>query len=132
MANDKDKNNKKLRFFNEPTTQFIRDLIDQSVLKEINLLDSLVEHIKLISTQVLEQELNEIKITSDINNEKIICSDEIKAKEVTADELGNIYFIGKNYEPPFSYCHIVRIYESKFVIEDLKTGGTNMIHTLLN
>ena len=113
MANDKDKDNQKLRFFNEPTTQFIRDLIDQSVLKEINLLDSLVEHIKLISTQVLEQELNVIKIISDINNDKIICSDEIKAKEVTADELDNIYFIGKHYEPPFRYY----INDGKFVIE---------------
>jgi len=114
MANDKEKNSQQLRFFNEPTIQFIRDLIDQSSMKEINLLDSLVEHIKVISIQVLEKELNEIKIaTIDNNTEKIICEEEIKAKEVTADELDNIYFIGKDYEPPYRYY----INEGKFVIE---------------
>ena len=116
MANEKDKNDGKLRYFNEPTTQFIRDLIDQSVLKEINLLDSLVEHIKFISIQVLEKELNEIKIVQGENNtEKIICLEDIKAKEVTADELDNIYFIGKHYEPPFRYYKNEK--EGKFVIE---------------
>ena len=57
--------------------------------------------------------MNEIKIISDINNEKIICSNEIKAKEITADELDNIYFIGKHYQPPFKYY----INDGKFVIE---------------
>ena len=59
--------------------------------------------------------MNEIKIISDINNEKIICSNEIKAKEITADELDNIYFIGKHYEPPFRYYKNEK--EGKFVIE---------------
>ena len=114
MANDKEKKSQELRYFNDPTIQFIRNLIDQSANKDINLLESLVEHIKFISIQVLEKELNEIKIVSDKNNtEKIICEEEIKAKEVTADELDNIYFIGKDYEPPFRYY----INEGIFVIE---------------
>ena len=82
-------------------------------LERNKFIDSLVEHIKLVSTQLLEQELNEIKVISDINDEKIICSDEIKAKEITADELDNIYFIGKHYQPPFKYY----INDGKFVIE---------------
>ena len=57
--------------------------------------------------------MNEIKIISDINNEKIICSNEIKAKEITTDELDNIYFIGKHYEPLFRYY----INDGKFVFE---------------
>ena len=114
MANDIDKNNQQLRFFNEPTTQFIRDQIDHSVMKDINLLESLVEHIKDISIQVLEKELNEIQIVQGANNnEKLICKEDIKAKEVTADELDNIYFVGKDYEPPFRYYKN----EGKFVIE---------------
>ena len=52
MDNDKDKisqKSQKLRFFNEPITQFIRNLIDQSSIKRINLLDCFVEYIKFIS-----------------------------------------------------------------------------------
>ena len=114
MANDIDKDNQQLRYFNEPTTQFIKDQIDHSVMKDINLLDSLVEHIKDISIQVLEKELNEIKIVQENNDkEKLICEEEIKAKKVTADKLDNIYFIGKDYEPPFRYYKN----DGKFVIE---------------
>ena len=114
MANDIDKDNQQLRYFNEPTTQFIKDQIDHSVMKDINLLDSLVEHIKDISIQVLEKELNEIKIVQENNDkEKLNCEEEIKAKKVTADKLDNIYFIGKDYEPPFRYYKN----DGKFVIE---------------
>jgi len=114
MANDKDKNSQKLRFFNELTIQFIRNLIDLSVNKKINLLESLVEHIKIISYGVLEKELNEIKIVPDKNNnEKIICSEEINIKKLKADELDNNDFVGKYYMPPFRYYKN----DGKFVIE---------------
>lgn len=100
MANDTNKDSNEIRYFNEPTIKFIKDEIDQTINKEINILDKLIEHIKIISSQVLEKELKDINITQD---DKIVCKEEIKPKEVTADELDNIHFIGKEYEPPFRF-----------------------------
>ena len=37
MANDKDKNSQKLRSFNEPTIQFIRDLIGTHVFLKVQI-----------------------------------------------------------------------------------------------
>ena len=114
LANDVNKNSNDISFFNKPTIQFIRNKINKIKIKKINILDNLIDHIKAISNQVLEKELNEIKIISDNNdNKKIICKEEIKAKEVTADELDNIYFVGKDYEPPFRYYKN----DEKFTIE---------------
>ncbi len=114
MANDKDKNSQKLSSFNEPTIQFIRNLIDSSFKKNINLLISLVEHIKFIYIKILKKDLNEIKIVPYKNNiEKITYTEEINIKKVAEDEFGNINFIGKYYEPPFRYYKN----ENKFVIE---------------
>lgn len=48
-------------------------------------------------------------------NDYLICNDEIEPKEVTADELNNISFVGKEYEPPYRYY--VNEQEKKFVIE---------------
>lgn len=108
MANDFERNNNKsqnqeIRYFNKPTIEFIRKLITQSVNKDINLLNELLEHIKLISGQVLENEIKNINIYEEKNKNFIKCEEEIIPKEVTADELDNIYFIGKEYEPPFRY-----------------------------
>ena len=115
LANDTNRNSNEIRFFNEPTIKYIRDLIDHTIIKPVNILQNLINHIKIISNQVLENELNDVQIIKNNNNndEKIICSEKIKAKEVTADELDNIHFIGKEYEPPFRYYKL----NDKFIIE---------------
>ena len=109
MGNDGNEGTNEVRYFNEPTIQFIRDSIDQTVNKKMNILEQLKEHIKSISSQVLEEELTDVQIRDD----RIICNEKIKPKEVTADELDNIHFIGKEYEPPFRYYKI----NGKFTIE---------------
>ena len=117
MGNDANRETGKVRFFNEPTITAIRDRIDLSINKKINIFEKLREHIKIISSQVLENELKNIEIIKEEkkgpNFEKIICKEEIKPKEVTADELNNIYFIGKEYEPPFRYYKL----GEKFTVE---------------
>lgn len=118
MANDFERNNnqrqnEQIRYFNAPTIDFIRNNITQHINKDINILEKLIEHIKYISSQVLENELKEIKIIDSNNNQLIKCEEKIIPKEVTADELDNIYFVGKEYEPPFRYYRN----EKQFIIE---------------
>ena len=115
MGNDVNRENGRINYFNEPTIQFIRNKIDSATNKNIDIFTKLIEHIKLISSQVLENEIKNIDIIKEnnFNIEKIICKDDIKPKEVTADELNNIFFIGKEYEPPYRYYKI----DNKLTIE---------------
>lgn len=104
IANDSDKNNKdQVGYFNEPTINYIRNNLTLSVKKDINLLDELRQHIQNISSLVLNKSLENVEIIKKQNNEYIICNEEIEPKEVTADELNNIYFIGKEYTPLYRY-----------------------------
>ena len=115
MANDLNDKNNNVRFFNNPTIEFIRDLLDTAINKEFDLLSKLKEHIEIISNQVLDVGLKEVKIIkSDMDdNELIKCDENIKPNDVTADELDNISFVGKEFLPPHRYY----INEDKFTIE---------------
>lgn len=105
MANDKEVNGSKGgRFFNTPTINFIRTKINQTVNKNFNILEKLIEHIRDISNQVLEKNISNIQTVNESNNKDLIkCDEEIIPKRVTADVLDNIYFVGKDYEPPYRY-----------------------------
>ena len=105
MANDKEVNGSKGgRFFNTPTINFIRTKINQTVNKNFNILEKLIEHIRDISNQVLEKNISNIQTVHESNNKDLIkCDEEIIPKRVTADVLDNIYFVGKDYEPPYRY-----------------------------
>ena len=105
MANDTKKDGEKGgRYFNTPTINFIRTKINQTINKDLNILEKLKEHIKNISNQVLENNITKIDIENVSNSKDLIKSDEvINPKKVTADVLDNIYFVGKDYEPPYRY-----------------------------
>ena len=124
MANDLNNKNNNIRFFNNPTIEFIRNLLDISVNKEFDLLTKLKEHIEIISNQVLDIGLKEVKIVKSdkSDNELIKCEEAIKPKDVTADELDNISFIGKEFLPPHRYY----INKDKFTIEIQICSKINM------
>ena len=115
MANDTNKNDKNIRYFNMPTIKYIRDELDLAVKKNVDLLTKLKEHIEIISNQVLVNGIKNISIEKSNNgtNDLIICNDMIQPKDVNADELDNIYFVGKEYVPPHRYY----IKDDKFTIE---------------
>jgi hypothetical protein len=111
LANDREDNSEDIKFYNKTTISFIRDYIDTRINKETNIIKQLREHIKDISASVLTKELNSIIKSDDIN--LIKCEEDFEPKEITADELDNIYFIGKDYEPAYKYY----IKDGKLVIE---------------
>ena len=77
----------------------LKDYIDTKINKSLNLFEKLIEHVTDISSSVLTKELTSITL----NNDNIKCSEEIRPKEIIADELDNIIFIGKDYEPSYGY-----------------------------
>ena len=85
--------------YNDSTIKFIKDYIDTKINKSLNLFEKLIEHVTDISSSVLTKELTSITL----NNDNIKCSEEIRPKEIIADELDNIIFIGKDYEPSYGY-----------------------------
>ena len=101
IANDTSNNSADIRYYNKTAISFIRNYIDTTINKETNIIRQLKEHIKDISTSVLTKELNSIINTEDID--LIKCEEEFECKEITADEVDNIYFIGKDYEPSYKY-----------------------------
>ena len=98
-----------IKCYNNSTIAYIRDYIDTRVIRETKIIDTLIEHINTISTSVLK---NELKITNE-NLKVIKCNEEIEPKEIIADELDNITFIGKDYEPSYRYYKM----DNQFIIE---------------
>ena len=105
MANDTEKDGKNEgRFFNSPTIDFIRNKINQTINKGIDIHEKLIEHIKNISNQVLENNIENVEISVISNSQSLIkCNGQIKPKKITADVLDNIFFISNDYEPPYRY-----------------------------
>ena len=99
---DDKKDNKKqknLEKYNETTLKFIKTCMKIQRKKPKSLLTSFKEHIANISSYVLKNKINpEIK-------EDVIKSEDkdITPKEFKADEHDNIIFIGKYYEPLYSF-----------------------------
>ena len=111
LANDRSENSEDIKYYNKTAIEFIRDYIDTQINKESNIIKRLREHIKDISSSVLTKELDSIIKTEDLD--LIKCEEDFEPKEITADELDNITFIGKDYEPPYRYY----IKENKLIIE---------------
>lgn len=90
-----------IKYYNDSTIKYIQNFIDIGVVKESSIIKKLKEHIKEISSSVLMKELNSITKNEDLD--LIKCEEEIEPKEIIADELDNVTFIGKDYEPLTEY-----------------------------
>lgn len=98
FAND-EKKSEEIDYYNETTLNYIRTCIKMERKKQKDLIKQLIDHIKNISSFVLQNEISP-KIEGDL----IKCdSQEIVPKDIKADELDNINFIGKEYEPHHRY-----------------------------
>ena len=99
---DDKKDNKRQKNFekyNKTTLNFIRDFMTIKIKKQKSLLTSFLGHIANISSYVLKNKINpEIK-------EDVIKSEDkgVAPKKFIADEHDNIIFIGKYYEPLYSF-----------------------------
>ena len=99
---DKKKDIKKkdnLEKYNNTTLDYIRTCIKVERKKPKNLFENFLEHIKNISSNVLKNQ-----VIPKIEGDYIKCNDKnIIPKEIRADELDNVIFIGKDYEPLYKF-----------------------------
>ena len=100
LVNDSEEN-KDSRFYNNSTIEFIRNYIDTRSVTDINIIKKFRNHIKISSSLVLINELKSIAESDD--RDKIQCKEPIEPKEINADELDNITFVGEEYEPTYRY-----------------------------
>ena len=89
-----------MKYYNKSVLDFIKKKIRTSTGKSSNIVNDLIEHIKYISSTALIKELDPIL---NRKNNVIKCSESIQPKEILADELDNIIFVGKEYEPMYRY-----------------------------
>ena len=104
-------NSKELKNFNESTINFIKNYIDIKVNKKTNIIEALTEHVNNLSSLVLKNKIN-IKVNEKLDLIKYEDQNEIEPKEIIADELDNITFIGNYYEPNYRYYKK----DNKFII----------------
>jgi len=97
FAND-EKKNKEIDVYNKTTLDYIETLIKMGRKNQNNLFEKVINHIKNISSFVLQKE-----IIPKIENNLIKCEESIIPKDIKADELDNIIFIGKEFEPLHRY-----------------------------
>jgi hypothetical protein len=97
FAND-EKKSQEIDYYNETTLNYIRTCIKMERKKPKDLFKQLINHIKNISSFVLQNE-----ISPKIEDDLIKCNQEVAPKDIKADELDNINFIGKEYEPHHRY-----------------------------
>jgi hypothetical protein len=97
FAND-EKKSEEIDVYNKTTLDFIETCIKLGRKNQNNLFDKIINHIKYISSFVLQKEITPI-----IEKDKIKCKEEIIPKDIKADELDNIIFIGKEFEPLHRY-----------------------------
>ena len=99
---DKKKDIKKkdnLEKYNNTTLDYIKTCIKVERKKPKNLFKSFLEHVKNISSNVLKNQ-----VIPKIEGDYIKCNDKnIIPKEIRADELDNVIFIGKEYEPLYKF-----------------------------
>ena len=101
-AND-EKKSEEINYYNKTTLDYIKILIKMEKEKKKNLLELLIKHIKYISSCVLQKEITpeiEEKTTDLIKCKE---NEEIIPKEIKADELDNMIFIGKEFQPLYRY-----------------------------
>ena len=101
-AND-EKKSEEINYYNKTTLDYIKILIKMEKEKKKNLLELLIKHIKYISSCVLQKEITpeiEEKTTDLIKCKE---NEEIIPKDIKADELDNMIFIGKEFQPLYRY-----------------------------
>ena len=123
LGND---NEEEIKYYNESTINFIQDYIDIKINEDIKIIDKLTEHINNLSSLVLNKP---IKAKVNENYELIKCEGDIEPKEIIADELDNITFIGNYYEPAYKFFKK----NEKFIIaidicSQIKEGSLKVIH----
>lgn len=111
LANDRADSSKDIQFYNKTTIEFIKDYISNQTNRTKNIIKKFREHILSVSRIALEEELKSIVESNDMD--LIYCKEDIKCKNINADELDNITFIGKEYMPLYRYY----IKNNKFIIE---------------
>jgi hypothetical protein len=121
-------NSKELKNYNESTIKCIQDHIEIKVIKNTNIIQKLIEHVNNLSSLVLKNKIN-IKVNENLDLIKYEDNNEIEPKEIIADELDNITFIGNYYEPNYRYFKK----EDKFIIgidicSRLKEGSLKALH----
>ena len=110
-GNDEEKS-EDMKYYNETTLNYIKKKIRVEQKEEVNIIKSLIEHTKEISSFSLIEELKTIPEKSDSN--LIKCEEKnIEPKRIIADEFENLIFIGKDFEP----SHRCYIQDEHFVIE---------------
>jgi len=98
LGND---NYDEIKFYNESTINFIKSKMEIQINEQINIIEKLTEHINNLSSSVFKRRIK--MKTNEINYDVIKYEGEIEPKDVIADELDNIIFIGNYYEPPYKY-----------------------------
>ena len=88
-----------LNYYNQSTINFIKKCIKMEVVKPINIIQNLINHIKEISSLVLKEEINSLEV----NNDYIKCKNEIKPKDILYEGGDDIIFIGKEFQPKYRY-----------------------------
>lgn len=121
-------NSEELKNCNESTIKFIQNYIDIKVSKNTNIIQKLIEHVNNLSSLVLKNKIN-IKVNENLDLIKYEDNNEIEPKEIIADELDNITFIGNYYEPNYRYYKK----GNKFIIgidicSKLKEGSLRAVH----
>lgn len=104
-------NSEELKNYNESTIEFIKNIIEIQVNKNTNIIQKLIEHVNNLSSLVLKNKIN-IKVNENLDLIKYEEDTEIEPKEIIADELDNITFIGNYYEPNYRYFKK----DNKFII----------------
>lgn len=115
-----------VKYYNDSTINFIQNKIDIEINEDINLIGKLREYINRISSLVLKKP---IKVLEDDNLDVLRTDNEIEPKEIIADELDNITFIGNYYEPPYRYYEK----DNQFIIaidicSPIKEGSLKVFH----
>ena len=99
FANDDKNKSKEIEKYNKTALNFIKTCIKMEAKKPKNLFKNFMKHISEKSSNVLKN-----KITPKIENDSIKCDEgEIIPREIKADELDNLIFIGKDYEPSYRF-----------------------------
>ena len=108
---DDNKNKEEMQFYNNSALKYIKKLIRTEINRNNRIIHNLISHTKKICSIALNKEL-----TSIIEKDGLIkCNkeEEIKPKNILADELDNLIFIEKNNEPLYRYYK----FENYFIIE---------------
>ena len=118
-CNDENKS-EDLNYYNNTTLNFIKKCIKIQVVKPINIIQKLKDHIKEISSLVLKEEITSLKEENDF----IKCTNEIKPKDILYDGGDDIIFIGKEFQPKYRYY----IYEDSLIMEiELCSNYTDLL-----